>query len=445
MEIKLFNSLSDKLETFVPLRSGEVSIYVCGPTVYNDPHIGNMRPVVIFDVLRRLFEYLGYKVTFVSNYTDVDDKIINRALQEKVSESIISSRYIESFNNVVKSINSFSPSLAPRVTEYIPQIIRYIEELIDKGAAYVVDGDVYFRVSSINNYGELSNINVDDLISGARIEENIKKESPLDFVLWKKTETGINWETRWSKGRPGWHTECCVMINSLFPEGRIDIHGGGFDLKFPHHENEIAQSKAHNGNSIATYWLHNGFINFGDNKMSKSLGNVVLAKDAIAKYGGNLIRLVLLGTYYRSPLTFSYEVMETAAIEYEKIEKAVQQMAVTLQLAGIKLKGDEQIDITPFLSFLADDLNTPNAITELFAIIKKANATLRQKPLDYRTISRTFDEIQDMLWILGLKVEYPLLNEDDKKIYADYLKYKAEKNFTESDRLRQILMAKHIL
>lgn len=445
MEIKLFNSLSDKLETFVPLRSGEVSIYVCGPTVYNDPHIGNMRPVVVFDVLRRLFEYLGYKVTFVSNYTDVDDKIINRALQEKVSESIISSRYIESFNSVVQSINSFSPSLAPRVTEYIPQIIRYIEELIDKGAAYVVEGDVYFRVSSIENYGELSNINVDDLISGARIEENIKKESPLDFVLWKKTATGINWETRWSKGRPGWHTECCVMINSLFPEGRIDIHGGGFDLKFPHHENEIAQSKAHNGNSIATYWLHNGFINFGDNKMSKSLGNVVLAKDAIAKYGGNLIRLVLLGTYYRSPLTFSYEVMETAAIEYEKIEKAVQQMAVTLQLAGIKLKGDEQIDITPFLSFLADDLNTPNAITELFAIIKKANATLRQKPLDYRTISRTFDEIQDMLWILGLKVEYPLLNEDDKKIYADYLKYKAEKNFTESDRLRQILMAKHIL
>lgn len=445
MEIKLFNSLSDKLETFVPLRSGEVSIYVCGPTVYNDPHIGNMRPVVVFDVLRRLFEYLGYKVTFVSNYTDVDDKIINRALQEKVSESIISSRYIESFNSVAQSINSFSPSLAPRVTEYIPQIIRYIEELIDKGAAYVVEGDVYFRVSSIENYGELSNIDVDDLISGARIEENIKKESPLDFVLWKKTETGINWETRWSKGRPGWHTECCVMINSLFPEGRIDIHGGGFDLKFPHHENEIAQSKAHNGNSIATYWLHNGFINFGDNKMSKSLGNVVLAKDAIAKYGGNLIRLVLLGTYYRSPLTFSYEVMETAAIEYEKIEKAVQQMAVTLQLAGIKLKSDEQIDITPFLSFLADDLNTPNAITELFAIIKKANATLRQKPLDYCTISRTFHEIQDMLWILGLKVEYPLLNEDDKKIYANYLKYKAEKNFTESDRLRQILMTKHIL
>lgn len=445
MDIKLFNSLSDRLETFVPLRPGEVSIYVCGPTVYNDPHIGNMRPVVVFDVLRRLFQYSGYKVTFVSNYTDVDDKIINRAMSEKIDEIDLASHYIEEFKQVVQKINSFLPTVTPRVTDYIPEIIQYIEDLVANGSAYVVDGDVYFRVASIKNYGQLSNINLDDLISGARIEENSKKESPLDFVLWKKTELGINWESRWSKGRPGWHTECCVMINSLFPDGRIDIHGGGFDLKFPHHENEIAQSQAHNGNAIATYWMHNGFITFGDEKMSKSLGNVVLAKDAIAKYGGNLIRLVLLGTYYRSPLMFSAEVMDTALIEFEKIQNTVNQLAVAIQLANLHLRSSNDVNISQFLSYLSDDLKTPNAITELFAIIKKANGVLRQKPLDYQVITQIFAEIQDMLWILGLKVEYPILTENDKKLYADYLKYKAEKNFIESDRLRQILMAKHII
>ncbi|HNY75014.1 MAG TPA: cysteine--tRNA ligase, partial [Bacilli bacterium] len=267
MEVRVFNSLTDRIETFVPLKPREVSIYVCGPTVYSDPHIGNLRPVVVFDVLRRMFISLGYKVTFVSNFTDVDDKIINRAISEKKSEEEISNHYIQAFQKVSEAVHSLAPDVAPRVTEYIPDIIRYIEELIDKNAAYVIDGDVYFRVSSIADYGELSNINIDDLISGARIEENSKKESPLDFVLWKKTTIGINWESRWSRGRPGWHTECCVMINSLFSDGKIDIHGGGFDLKFPHHENEIAQSKAHNNNSIATYWMHNGFINFGEDKM----------------------------------------------------------------------------------------------------------------------------------------------------------------------------------
>ncbi|MFA5481100.1 MAG: cysteine--tRNA ligase, partial [Bacilli bacterium] len=321
MQVKLYNTLTDKIEAFTPLRPGEVSIYVCGPTVYGNPHIGNMRPVVVFDVLRRLFEYLGFKVVFVSNFTDVDDKIINRALEEKVSESVLSSRYIEAFKKVTQEINALAPSIAPKVTDYIPEIIRYIEDLIEKQAAYVVDGDVFFRISAIKNYGELSNINIDDLISGSRIEENSKKESPLDFVLWKKTETGISWESRWSRGRPGWHTECCVMINSLFPNGRIDIHGGGFDLKFPHHENEIAQSKAHNNNSIATFWMHNGFINFGEDKMSKSLGNVILAKDAVKTYGANAIRLILLGTYYRSPLTFTDQVIDAAKNELERIQK----------------------------------------------------------------------------------------------------------------------------
>lgn len=445
MEIKLFNSLTDKLEVFVPLKAGEVSIYVCGPTVYNDPHIGNMRPVVVFDVLRRFFEYLDYKVTFVSNFTDVDDKIINRAIAEHVSEIDLSQNYIAEFKKVVSAINSLAPTYAPKVTDHIPEIITYIEELIDKGAAYVVDGDVYFRVSAVQKYGQLSNINVEDLISGARVEENSKKESPLDFVLWKRTEVGVNWNSRWSKGRPGWHTECCVMINSIFPGGRIDIHGGGFDLKFPHHENEIAQSRAHNNNAIATYWMHNGFINFGNEKMSKSLGNVVLAKDAIAQYGAQVIRLVLLGTYYRSPVNLNAEVLSSSQSEYEKIQNSVSQLAVALQLAEIPLVALKKPDISSFLTYLADDLNTPNAITEIFAIIKKANAALRQRPVDYNLVSSLFFQTEAMLSILGLDVTYPHLGKEDKKTYAEYLKYKAEKNFIESDRLRHILMAKHIL
>lgn len=445
MEVRIFNSLTDRIETFVPLKPREVSIYVCGPTVYSDPHIGNLRPVVVFDVLRRMFISLGYKVTFVSNFTDVDDKIINRAISEKKSEEEISNHYIQAFRNIAKAVHSLAPDIAPRVTEYIPDIIRYIEVLIDKKAAYAVDGDVYFRVSSITNYGELSNINIDDLISGARIEENSKKESPLDFVLWKKTTIGINWESRWSRGRPGWHTECCVMINSLFPDGKIDIHGGGFDLKFPHHENEIAQSKAHNNNSIANYWMHNGFINFGEDKMSKSLGNVILAKDIIEKYNGNLIRLVLLGTYYRSPLTFTFEVMETAKIELEKIENSYRQLAVSLQLANFDLSEEQETDIPQFMEHLANDLNTPNALTELFAIIKKANGALRQSSLDYLVLRKLFSSIGAMLNILGIFVDYPRLSKEDKHMYAEYLKYKNDKNYAESDRLRQILMAKHIL
>lgn len=445
MDIKLFNSLSNKLETFVPLRTGEVSIYVCGPTVYNDAHIGNMRPVVVFDVLRRLFEYIGYKVVFVSNYTDVDDKIINRAIKEKTSEKEIANHFISEFKKVVEGINSLDPTIAPKVTEHIPEIIRYIENLVDKGAAYVIDGDVYFRINSISNYGELSNINIDDLISGSRIGENSKKESPLDFVLWKKTDTGINWDSRWSKGRPGWHTECCVMINSLFPDGRIDIHGGGFDLKFPHHENEIAQSKAHNHNAIATYWMHNGFINFGEDKMSKSLGNAILAKDAIKKYGGSVIRLLLLATYYRAPLSLTNEVIETAQSEYSKIVNTIRQLSVSLQLADVSLETKKKPNIELFLGHLCDDLNTPNALTELFAIIKKANSALRQKEIDYSILKAFYLQLTNMLNILGIKVEYPLLNENDKKLYADYLKSKGDKNFAESDRLRQILIGKRIL
>ena len=324
MEIKLFNSLTNKIETFKPLRENEVSIYCCGPTVYGDAHVGNIRPVIVFDTLRRFFERVGYDVKLVSNFTDVDDKIIKKAIEEGVTETVITDRYIAAYKDVLEKLNVKPHYKNPRVTEYMGFIISYIQDLIDKGAAYEINGDVFFRISSINDYGELSNIKVDDLVVGARIEENSKKESPLDFVLWKKTDEGIKWQSPWGLGRPGWHTECCVMINSIFG-GKIDIHGGGFDLKFPHHENEIAQAKVHDHSKIANIWMHNGFVNFGNEKMSKSLGNVVLAKDAIAKYGGNVMRLLILSTHYRAPVSFTEETVLSSKNELDKIQKLYNQ------------------------------------------------------------------------------------------------------------------------
>ena len=244
MEIKFYNSMSNSLETFKPIRENKVSIYVCGPTVYNHAHIGNARPVVVFDVLVKFLRYVGYDVTYMSNFTDVDDKIINQAIKENVSEKEITDKYIEAYNKVIKDLGAINPDIRPRVTETMNEIIEFVQDLIDKGYAYIANGNVYFRVSKIEDYGKLANINKDDLEVGARIEENKEKENPLDFALWKATEVGIKWDSPFSKGRPGWHTECVVMINKNYSEHVIDIHGGGNDLKFPHHVNEIAQSRA---------------------------------------------------------------------------------------------------------------------------------------------------------------------------------------------------------
>ena len=312
MEIKLFNSLTNEIENFVPLKKGEVSIYTCGPTVYDYVHIGNLRPVVVFDVLRNLFEYLGYKVIFVSNYTDIDDKIINKALSEGVSEEVISNRYIKAYEENVKELNANVPTVTPRVSESIEEIIDFISVLIKKGGAYENDGEVFFDVTKDSNYGELSHVNPDELEHGSRVEENAKKKHPGDFLLWKKTSEGITFSSPWGEGRPGWHTECVVMINKTFNKPLIDIHGGGFDLKFPHHENEIAQSRIYGGTHLANYWMHNGFINVNNEKMSKSLGNTLTGNDFINKYGGNVLRLLLLSSHYRAPLNVTEEVIESS-------------------------------------------------------------------------------------------------------------------------------------
>ena len=321
MEVKLYNSLTNQKEVFKPIKENEVTCYVCGPTVYNFVHIGNMRPVVTFDILRRLFIRLGNKVTFISNFTDIDDKIIKQAKEEGVSEKEIAEKYIEAFEQDRENIHSLKPDYQPRVTNTMKDIVDFIDQLVQKGFAYEVNGDVYFRVNKIKDYGTLSNMKIDDLVVGARIDENSLKESPLDFTLWKKTEEGIKFDSPWSMGRPGWHSECVVMINKLVPGGHIDIHGGGFDLKFPHHENEIAQEEALHNHKIANYWMHNGFINVDNVKMSKSLGNVKRAVDLLKEYGGNTVRFVLINSYYRTPVNFSDELLLSAKKEVEKIEQ----------------------------------------------------------------------------------------------------------------------------
>ena len=445
MNIKFYNSLSNVQEDFITQEDKKVSMYVCGPTVYNYPHIGNMRPVVVFDTLRRFLTYVGYDVTYVSNYTDVDDKIIKAAKQEGKSEKELTDFYIKEFEKTIKGIGSQVPSITPRVTEYMDKIIAYIDNLVKIGAAYEVDGDVYFRVEKIKDYGALSGINVDDLRVGARVEENSQKESPLDFALWKKTEEGIKWDSPWGKGRPGWHTECCVMIDTIFPRHYIDIHGGGYDLKFPHHENEIAQSEATHANKIAHFWMHNAFINFGNEKMSKSLGNVIYAKDMIAQYGGPVTRLVILNAHYRQAVNFTDETVKEAQQVVLRMQMAYKQAALKLQANGINLDEGKPLFINKFLEALADDLNTANALKELYDILKEINLQIRSRETDYDLLNNQFKTLTDMFYVLGLDIKYVKFDNDISQLYKEYLESKENKDFAKSDEIRKVLIEKGVM
>ena len=445
MNIKFYNSLSNSLEDFNTQQDKKVSMYVCGPTVYNYPHIGNMRPVVVFDTLRRFLTYVGYDVTYVSNYTDVDDKIIKAAKQEGKSEKELTDFYIAEFEKTLKGIGSQVPSITPRVTEYMEKIITYVDNLVKIGAAYVVDGDVYFRVEKIKDYGALSGINVEDLRVGARIEENANKESPLDFALWKKTSEGIQWDSPWGKGRPGWHTECCVMIDTIFPSHYIDIHGGGYDLKFPHHENEIAQSEATHGNKIAKYWIHNAFINFGNEKMSKSLGNVVYAKDMIAQYGGPVTRLVILNAHYRQPVNFTEDTVKEAQQEIARMQMAYKQAALKLQAAGVDLENGQPVYINKFIEALANDLNTANALAEVYNLLKDVNQLIRNRDADLNDLNNMFKTLTDMLYVLGLDINYVKFDDNISALYKEYLESKENKDFAKSDEIRKVLIEKGVM
>ena len=444
--MKLYNSYTLKTEEFVPIREGEVSMYVCGPTVYNHAHIGNARPIVVFDTLRRTFEALGYKVRYVSNFTDVDDKIINQALAEGVSEREIADRYIKAYNDVRGSLNIIPLDATPRVTETMDEIIEFIDRLVKSGNAYEVDGDVYFSVESDPKYGELSHQKLEDLNAGARIEANDQKRNPMDFALWKKTDKGIKWDSPWGEGRPGWHTECVVMIGKEFNSGLIDIHGGGKDLKFPHHENEMAQSECCNHHHLANYWIHNGMLETKGGKMSKSLGNTQWAKDVIAENGANLVRWFLLSGKYRDSLIYDEETFNAAKSELQKIETALKQAEVKSQIADVTFADEfDQDKYQEFLDQMSDDLNTPNAYMVIFDTVKLLNQALRTRDIDWKQVEREYNAVRKMMEILGVFIERKVLSEEDRDTYRKWNEAKAVKDFETADRYRNILMEKGIL
>ena len=447
--MRLFNTLTNKKEEFKPIEEGKVSIYICGPTVYNHAHIGNTRPMIVFDVLRRTFEYLGNDVTFVSNYTDVDDKIIKAAKAEGITEKELTDKYIKAYEDVRAGLNIEDPTYKPRVTETMPEIIDFIQALIDKGYAYEVDGDVYFRVTKVKEYGMLSGIKVEDLIAGASDRtlsvDDKKKESTTDFALWKKTDEGIQFDTPWSKGRPGWHTECVVMINKLFKDGKIDIHGGGQDLKFPHHENEIAQSMAYNGHPIANYWMHNQMINIDGEKMSKSLGNVLWAKDLIVEFGCNVFKWLMLSTHYRNPLNMTDDVIAGVRKEVSKVENATKNASLYLQVNHVPAHDYKKETVDAMVNALEDDLNTSLALTQVLDQVKVLNQVMRVREKDNDVIATEYATLVKMGDVLGFLFEGTKLSEEDIALYEQWNAYKKVKNFDEADRVRKELTERGIL
>ena len=440
--IRLYNTKTLQTEEFRPIEEGKVKMYVCGPTVYNHAHIGNARPMVVFDVLKRLFEAEGYEVLYVSNFTDVDDKIINKAREENTTEGVIAERYIKAYTDVRKQLNTEIPDITPRVTETMDQIIAFIDELVKSGHAYEVDGDVYFSVDSVPTYGEISHQKLDALEAGARIETNTQKKNPYDFALWKKTEYGIKWNSPWGEGRPGWHTECVVMINNNMGP-LIDIHGGGMDLRFPHHENEAAQQEALHGNSLANFWIHNAMVNIDGEKMSKSLGNVLWAKDITEKLGTNLTRWLMSSVHYRKELNFSDETIETARKELERVLNPLRQTDIKASLADADTGTAYDADsYRAFLDCLDDDLNTPNAYAVIFDTVKKLNTALRQREINFAQAGLYRNSVEKMLNVLGITVEKVVLSEEDRELFREWNAAKKEKDFAKADVFRAKLMEK---
>ena len=444
--MRIYNTLTRTIEPFKSIHPGVVNMYVCGPTVYNFIHIGNARPVIFFDVVRRTFEYLGYTVKFVSNLTDIDDKIITRAKELEVSELELSQTFIRAFLNDVERLGSSTKYESPKVTDHIEDIVSYIEKCVKSGHAYEVDGDVYFDVSTLSDYGVLAQRKLDEQTQGERVGENLKKKNPLDFTLWKKTDEGINFKSPWSHGRPGWHTECVAMIDESFGE-KIDIHGGGSDLIFPHHENEIAQAKAVSNHSLANFWMHNGHLQIEDEKMSKSLGNMIYVKDLDVDPMG--FRLFTLGTYYRAPLNYSEDALTTYVNEWDRLKRTYSQAFYALDLL-------EYLDETPnaypeieqyhdqFIDAMTDDFNTPNALSAMYAVVKILNQKLREEDT-FEMILAAFKTLDTMFSILGLKVVLKRLTKDDRNMYHAWKDARRNKDFDTADRLRAKLTERGIL
>lgn len=447
-QMKIYNTYTREKEAFKPIEKDQVKMYVCGPTVYDDIHIGNARPVIFFDVVNRYFKQLGYDVNYVSNITDVDDKIINKAQAEGVSEQEISEKYLGHYLECCTRLNVLPVNTMPKVTENMTEIITFITDLVERGFAYESQGDVYFRVHKVNDYGQLSGKKIDDLVVGARVEENTRKENPLDFTLWKKTSQGITWDSPWGAGRPGWHTECVVMIDEAF-KGQIDIHGGGADLQFPHHENEMAQSACAHNHTLANYWMHVGRLALDGEKMSKSLGNVIKLNDLLEETDANVFRLFMLSSHYRQPISFSYEALDLAAKEWEKIKQAYDQLFRYLDFNnGLDVQGVVAPQIEAFMAdfndAMHDDFNTANGITSLYGLIKEINKMVRHKvQLSHGLYA--FQMLQDMLFVLGFSLSASRLSDEDKQLIQSWEQARADKNFELADVLRARLQERELI
>lgn len=437
--MRIYNSLTDKVEEFKPINEGKVTMYVCGPTVYNYVHIGNMRPVITFDMVYKYLKYLGYDAKYASNYTDINPKITKAAETLGMTEREVANKFIKAYEEDLKNYNCSNIDYRPRVINYLDDIFNFISKLIEKDYAYVVDGDVYFRVSKIKDYGILSNQSIEELISGSRVDIDEKKENPLDFALWRKTTEGETFTSPWGEGIPGWHTECVVMINKLFGD-KIDIHAGGVDLKFPHHENEIAQSIALNNNYIANYWMHNGHININNVKMSKSLNNFILAKDFIKEHSANVIKLAFLSTNYRQPLNLTDKVFDEALIIDNKIKTVLKSANNELNIKNIHNIKEEK-DST-FEEYMNDDFNTPNVITLLLSLVKDLNQEIRNKGNNILTLT---NKILTITNILGLSYSMPEFTEKQKETYNNWIKAREDKDFALADTLREKLVKENIL
>ncbi|MBE7052972.1 MAG: cysteine--tRNA ligase [Ruminococcaceae bacterium] len=442
--MKLYNTLTGKKEEFKPIEENKVKIYSCGPTVYNYFHIGNARPFIIFDTLRRYLEYRGYEVSFVQNFTDIDDKMIKRANEENITVKELADRFIAEYFKDAKGLGIKEATFHPKATENIDAIINLISTLVEKGFAYESDGDVYFDVMKFKEYGKLSHQPLENLEAGARIEVGEKKKNPMDFAVWKaKKEGEPYWESPWSEGRPGWHIECSAMANKYLGK-TIDIHSGGQDLVFPHHENEVAQSEAANGCKFANYWLHNGYINVDNRKMSKSLGNFFTVRDVAEKFSYEVIRFFMLSAHYRNPINFSDLLLEQAKSGLTRIYTCIE----NLEFLKGSLTGDNKDDVkgelenlkARFIEAMDDDINTADAISVIFDIVKFANTNI-DNTYSKEIIDQTIDLIKELGNVLGIlsKKEDKILDEEVEKLIEERTQAKKDKNFKRADEIRDTL------
>ncbi|GAA3197250.1 cysteine--tRNA ligase [Lentilactobacillus kefiri] len=454
--LQIFNTLTRKKEKFEPITPGVVKMYVCGPTVYNYIHIGNARSAIAFDTVRRYLEYRGYKVKYVSNFTDVDDKMINAARENHTTVEAIADKYIKAFMQDTAALNISSDVIHPRATQNIPEIIDFVKKLVDKGYAYNVDGDVYFRARKFPSYGALPHINVDQLEIGASqhvsSEEMAKKEDPIDFALWKKSKGDeISWDSPWGKGRPGWHIECSVMSTKYLGK-TIDIHGGGEDLIFPHHENERAQSEANTGQTFVNYWMHNGFVTIGDDneKMSKSLGNFITVHDLLKNLDGQVIRLLMSTTHYRRPIQYSDASVQEASSNLKKIQTAFNNLTYRLHNAdeGDDPKTDQEVRqiVADFTDAMDDDFNVQNGIAAVYELAKFANTYSERETVFKLSLQFIINTLRELSGVFGIKLEQTELKDDE--IWAlihEREQARHDKDFIRSDEIREELKARGIV